>query len=73
MPWALVWTTTGDPAAGVMITLALGIAAPEGSLTCPRRTPKEVCADNPNADSKNKSTMKKRTYLSTFISLFPDA
>jgi hypothetical protein len=73
MPWALLWTTTGDPAAGVMITLALEIAAPEGSVTCPRRTPKEVCADKTNAENKNKSPMKKRTNLSTLISLFPDS
>jgi hypothetical protein len=30
-------------AAGVMMTLALAMAAPEGSVTCPRKVPEAAC------------------------------
>src|SRR5580698_5090870 len=71
MPWALLWTTIGDPAAGVMITLALGMTAPEGSVICPRRAPEGVCAANPLTNSENKSTTKKkREHFSTLIIIF---
>ena len=39
MPCEFVWVVTGEPAGGVMTTVALVMAAPEGSVTCPRRTP----------------------------------
>jgi hypothetical protein len=32
-----------EVAAGVMITSALAIAAPEGSVTCPRKVPEAGC------------------------------
>src|SRR6266700_7062998 len=59
----------GDPVAGVMITLAPEIAAPEGSVICPRRTPEGVCATNALSDSKNKNaTAKKRMYSQPSLS-----
>jgi hypothetical protein len=39
IPCEFVWVVTGEPAGGVITTVALVIAAPEGSVTCPRRTP----------------------------------
>ena len=69
IPWALLWTTIGDPVAGVMITLAPEIAAAGGIGDLSAERPRTaVCANNALADSKNKNAMtKKRTYLSTFI------
>src|SRR5215472_17116624 len=45
-PCPLLFTTIGDPVAGVMITLAPGIAAPDGSLTCPYNDPPPCCAND---------------------------
>src|ERR1700724_458176 len=49
-----------------MITLAPEIAAPEGSVTWPRRTPEAVWADNALMNSKNMNANKRRD-LFTFI------
>jgi hypothetical protein len=66
----------GEPVAGVITTLAWAMAAPEGSVTCPRRAPEgacageAVCADNATSDEKNKNaTAIKRMYFSTFTFL----
>ena len=54
-----------------MITLALEMAAPEGSVTCPRRTPEAVCANDVLSDTKNKNaTAKKRMYFLIFTFSF---
>src|SRR6266853_1322016 len=37
-PWALVCVVRGEPAGGVTTTFAFVMAAPEGSVTWPRRT-----------------------------------
>src|SRR5258708_4736829 len=54
-----------------MITLAPGMAAPEGSVICPRRTPEAVCASDTFSDIKNKNTTAKtRMHFSAFT-FFP--
>src|SRR5579862_7135670 len=57
---------------GVMITLAPEIAAPEGSVTCPRRAPVISCA-NKNADdiSMNSTRTVEREHFCNFIIILP--
>jgi hypothetical protein len=58
-------------AAGVSTTLAFAIAAPEGSLICPRNAPVAVCAtaleDRTIASCKNEKTNMKYQYFRNFI------
>src|SRR5256885_970102 len=52
MPSRLVVTVITAPAEGVTRTVAFATAAPEGSVTWPRKVPWEVCAcDDRNAAS----------------------
>jgi hypothetical protein len=65
-----------EVAAGVMMTLAFAIAAPEGSVTCPRKVPDPgwdvaVCATASVAHNCNdKRISAKQRQLRPFIPLF---
>src|SRR5215472_8279620 len=69
--------TTGDPVAGVRTTLAPGIAAPDGSATCPRSPPAAgwpvaVCAHEAGSDIEHsKPRIAKYKYFLAFIFLLP--
>src|SRR2546425_10412632 len=58
-PWPLVCTEIGAPITGVMTTLALVMAAPDGSVTCPRseHEPGGACAHNKPVDISTQRTM----------------
>jgi hypothetical protein len=65
-----------EVAAGVMMTLALAMAAPEGSVTCPRKVPEPgwdaaVCDTASVAHNCNdKRISAKQRQVRTFIPLF---
>ena len=56
-PCPLLWTTIGEPVAGVIMTLAPAMAAPEGSLTCPCNDPVGFCAKTIDVQTSNKTTL----------------
>src|SRR5271169_7077116 len=69
MPCEFVWVVTGEPVGGVITTVALVTMAPDGSVTCPRRTPEADWADESsvNNNSKKKMVIKRPAYLKTLI------
>src|ERR1700730_1248061 len=74
VPCEFVWVVSGEPAGGVITTVALVTAAPEGSVTCPRRTPELDWANERFANRSNeRNVIKRLAYLSNFIpgSTFP--
>ena len=64
--------TIGEPFAGVITTLAPGMAAPDGSVTCPRNAPFASCADENAAHAMTENSINvKRRHFSNFIIIFP--
>src|SRR5260370_26255509 len=66
-PWALVCVVRGEPVGGVTTTFAFVMAAPEGSVTWPRRTPAPVLANATPGKSNAEKTITTRQRLSIFI------
>ncbi len=64
IPCEFVCVVSGELAGGVITTVALVTAAPEGSVTCPRKTPEADWANEIFANRSNeKNIFKRRAYL----------